>query len=51
METIMETLEKWSEILKDFIIDNQSNPALWIGIVIIGLAIFGFVYNSLSKNG
>ena len=51
MLSIMETLEKWTETFKDFIMNNHSNPILWIGIIIIGLAIFGFVYDSLSKNG
>ena len=51
MENVMETIENWAESFKNFIIDNQSNPVLWIGIFVIGLAIFGFVYSSLSKNG
>ena len=48
---IMETLEGWVEAFRDFIIDNHSNPVLWVGIIVIGIALFGFVYNSLSKNG
>ena len=48
---IMETLEGWAETFKEFIMDNHSNPILWITIILIGLALFGFLYNSLSKNG
>ena len=51
MLEIMETLEKWAKIFKDFIMDNHSNPILWAGIFVVGLAVYGFVYNSLSKNG
>ena len=48
---IIETLEKWAEVFKNFIMNNHANPILWIGMIIISLAIFGFVYDSLSKNG
>ena len=48
---IMETLEGWVETFRNFIIDHHSNPVLWVGIIGIGIALFGFVYNSLSKNG
>jgi len=51
MLSVIETLEKWTDTFKDFIIDNHSNPILWITIILIGLALFGFLYNSLSKNG
>lgn len=47
----MEMLEEWGDMLKDFVTRNHSNPVLWIGIIVIGLTLFGFVYNSLSKNG
>ena len=51
MLSIMESLEKLSDTFKQFILDNQSNPVLWIGLVVLGVALFGFTYNSLSKNG
>ena len=47
----MESLEKLSDTFKQFILDNQSNPVLWIGIVVLGVALFGFTYSALSKNG
>ena len=51
MLNIIETLEKWSDTFKQFIMDNQSNPVLWIGIIVLGLAVFSFTYSSLNKNG
>lgn len=48
---IMESLEKVSDTFKQFILDNQNNPVLWIGLVVLGVALFGFTYSALSKNG
>ena len=51
MLSIMESLEKLSDTFKQFILDNQNNPVLWIGLVVLGVALFGTTYNALSKNG
>jgi len=50
MLSIMETLEKWAETFKEFIIANHTNPFLWAGIILIALVIFGIVYSALHKD-
>ena len=50
MLDIMETLEKWAETFKEFIMENHTNPFLWVGIILVCLVIFGVVYSALSKN-
>ena len=50
MLSIMETLGKWAETFKEFIIRNHTNPFLWAGIILIALAIFGIVYSALHKD-
>ena len=47
---IIETLEEWIKPLKDFIMDNHSNPILWASIIHIALAVFGAVSKALDKN-
>ncbi len=49
MLDIMDTLNDWIQPLKNFIIENHTNPVLWISLVLLGLVIFGFTYNSLSS--
>lgn len=36
--------------IKDFFVENSRNPFLWVGIIIIGLLIFEYVYKSLHKD-
>ena len=47
---IIDTLEKWVQPFKDFIMKNHGNPLLWTGLVLLGLIVFGFTYNALNKN-
>lgn len=47
---IIEELDKVMERFKDFIINNKSNPFLWLGLFVLGLAVFEYLYNTLSKN-
>lgn len=49
--TIWETLEKWSNDLKQFILDNNSNPLLWIGLLGGGLLICYLIYEALHSRG
>lgn len=48
--TIMETLEKWSENLKSWIMENYGNPILWVGIVVVGLVLFKLLFGTLNRN-
>ena len=50
MLEIIDTLQKWANILKEFIIENQTNPFFWTGVVLVAIAIFGVVYNALCKD-
>jgi len=34
---------------KDFIYENRMNPLLWLGMFMLGLAIFELVYYSLQR--
>lgn len=47
---IMETLGKWADAFKDFIMKNHTNPLLWAGIILVVITIFGAVYSALSKD-
>ena len=47
--TIWETLEKWSSDFKQFILDNNSNPLLWIGLLGVGLLVCYLVFEALSS--
>lgn len=45
---IWEYLEKTSASFREWIIQNQSNPILWIGLVLAGLIVFMVTYNALQ---
>lgn len=47
---MIEAIEKWLEGIKQFFIDNQGNPLLFIGVFGIGLFFFTTVYGALNKN-
>lgn len=48
--SIMETLEKWSEKLKAWIMDNYGNPVLWVGILVVGIIFFKAMFSALNKD-
>lgn len=50
MENIKEWIINLPENFKDFIVDNNSNPILWIGLFFGGILLFVFTYNALNKN-
>ena len=35
---------------KNWIFANYTNPFLWLGLFLVGLAIFGITYNALHKD-
>ena len=51
LDKIVEFISSLAENLKGFIIENGSNPVLWLVLFLGGLLIFWAVYNSLHKNG
>lgn len=46
---IIESLEKVMGEFKDFVFRNSSNPAMWLGFFLAGVALFTIVYNALQK--
>ena len=50
MESIKETIVNIPENFKNFIIDNSSNPVLWICLFFGGVIVFFLTYNALNKN-
>ncbi len=50
MLTIKETITNIPENFKNFIIENNTNPLLWICLFFGGVLIFFLTYNALNKN-
>lgn len=48
--SIWSTLEGWANDFKQFILDNNSNPLLWIGLLGGGLLACYLVFESLRKD-
>ncbi len=48
--SIMKTLEEWSEKLKSWIMENYSNPLLWVGILVVGIVFFKTMFGTLNKD-
>lgn len=47
---MIEQLEKLLEPIKNFFIDNQGNPFLFIGCFGLGLLFFTTIYGALNKD-
>ena len=47
---LYEELEQLALQFKEFIINNSTNPLLWIGLFLGGLFIFKTVFYALNKN-
>ncbi len=50
MQKVTEAIVNAPENFKNFIIDNGSNPLLWICLFFGGLLIFFLTFNALNKN-
>lgn len=50
LDKIVEWLEKIVKPFREWLIENHQNPFLWIGLVLLGLAVFGIAYNALHKD-
>lgn len=48
--SIWEEITEFAGKVKDFILNNSRNPVVWIGIIIVALFIFEFVYKKLHKD-
>lgn len=49
MSNIWESMQKAADSAKEWIIDHQSDPILWIGLFLLGLLIFFVTYNALQR--
>ena len=47
---IIESINEFVDPFKAWVIDNHNNPFMWLGFVLIGIAIFAITYNALNKN-
>lgn len=47
---IMDNINEIAEKIKQFIIDNQTNPILWITLFLGGLAIAMWTFKKLNKD-
>lgn len=49
MNNIMNSIEEVSDKFQDWIIENQSNPILWVGLLVLGMSVFYMTYNALQR--
>ena len=49
MKGIIDTLNKWMQPVKEFILEHQSNPLLWLALFGLGIFVFVTVYRALQK--
>lgn len=49
MKDIINTLGKWMEPIKEFMVRHQSNPILWLALFGLGIFVFVTVYRALQK--
>lgn len=47
---ILESLEKSSKDIQNFLINEGRNPILWIGLFVLGLVVFFLTYSALHKD-
>lgn len=48
-DNVYESLMEISEDVKEWIINHQNNPLLWIGLFLLGLLLFFCVFNAFNK--
>lgn len=44
------TIQKWSDKLRAIIVDNYSNPILWVSILAFGILLFKVLYSTLNRD-
>lgn len=47
---ILESLDKAGKTVQNFLIGAERNPIVWIGLFLLGLAVFFLTYNALHKD-
>lgn len=48
--SLMDTLKEYADKLREWTISNTNNPIFWLFAFVLGLLIFKFTYDALSKN-
>lgn len=48
--SIFSKLQEWSDKFKSWIMDNYSNPILWVGILGGGFLFYKIMYGALNKD-
>ncbi len=49
MDSVINFFNEVSENIKAFFIEHGQNPFLWIGIIILGLIVFEYLYGRLNN--
>lgn len=48
---IIDSINKVADNFKEWIIENSTNPLLWVGLFFLGILVFVVTYRSLNKEG
>ena len=48
--SIIDSLNDFVKPFKNWITSNHNNPLLWLGLFLLGLAIFAITYSVLNRN-
>ncbi len=48
--SIIDKLNEWIEPVRAWLEANHNNPLIWIGFLVIGIAVFFLTYNALNKH-
>lgn len=46
---IMDSINEVADNFKNWIIDNSTNPLLWVGLFFLGIFVFVATYHALNK--
>ncbi len=49
--SIIDKMNEWVEPFKNWIMANHGNPIMWLGFVLIGIAVFSITFGALHRNG
>lgn len=47
--TIIDDIKKIALDVKEWFLENGSNPFVWVGIILVGLLLFEIIFKSLNE--
>ena len=47
----VDTINEWIEPFKRFVSNNHDNPMMWLGFILIGIAVFSIAFGALHRSG